>query len=1117
MTYSLGGADVGSFDIDTSNGQIETKTGVTHNFDFEAAKNSYSVTVSVRDSKDAAGYADTAIDDFIDVTINLTNVNEAPVITTDSGTFTAFTVDENTETSVVIKTYMATDVDADTTPTWSLEGNDAGDFAITKNAQGDGELKFASVPNFEMAADADDMNDYDIRVKVKDNGIPGNRGASNQLDDTVSVTVDVEDINEAPTITGGPTTMSVPENSTAVGDYAASDVDDPDTQTWSVESADDGNFFEIDENSGALSFINAPNFEDKQDAGGNNVYNVRVKVTDAGVLSATRDVAVTVTNVNEAPVITTDSTTYTAFSVDENTATSVVIKTYEATDVDANSVLTWSLEGNDAGDFTITKNAQGRGELKFANVPNHEMPVDAGTDNVYDVTVKIRDNHSGQLSDTLNVVVTVDDVNEAPEITSPPATSSIAENGTAVVTFSATDVDMPGGTPNTLAWSVEPADDGGKFDITSAGGVLSFSSAPDFETPTDAGMNNTYVVTVKVTDNGSPTTMSDTHTITVTVTNINEAPEITTVSTTYTAFNVDENTATSVVIKTYEATDVDADTTLTWSLEGNDAGDFAITKNAQGHGELRFASVPNFEMAADADDMNDYDIRVKVKDNGISGNRGASNQLDDTVSVTVDVEDINERPVISGTDVLNFAEIQFDVDPADLTDADYLVGAFTAYDDDGDDLTWSLGMHNDGEHFAIAENADGEGVLSFDIEPDFENPVVSTHFYVVEVVASDGNLDGTVNVVVTVTDVDETPEITGGSDTPSFAEIEWDATTADLVVETFTARDEEDEAITWSRDGADASDFNIDSTTGVLSFAQRPNYEASTDSSPRDNVYDIIVKATDATPDANTREFPVAVTVTNVDETPEIDGPDDNLNFREIPYDSLGTPNVATFTARDEEMQNITWSLAGDDAGDFTIMKDAVSGVGVVTFNNPPNFEIPADEDSLNTYEFTVEAFDGTNTGTWNYAVTVTDVNETPELTGLIETAITLYEHDANDTYTTPTVATYTARDEEGEVTWTLTGTDSGDFAIDGNGVVTFAVAPSFEDPADSTPRQRLHVHGRRYRRPERLEPPHRHDRRHRHRRGRGGGRRRHGGQPEPRRGRYDHLHPDRPGRRHRG
>ena len=52
----------------------------------------------------------------------------------------------------------------------------------------------------------------------------------------------------------------------------------------------------------------------------------------------------------------------------------------------------------------------------------------------------------------------------------------------------------------------------------------------------------------------------------------------------------------------------------------------------------------------------------------------------------------------------------------------------------------------------------------------------------------------------------------------------------------------------------------------------------------------------------------------------------------------------------------------------------------------------------------------------------MTDVNEVPELTGTPETEITLGEHDANETYTTPTVADYDASDEEGGVTWTLTG-----------------------------------------------------------------------------------------------
>ena len=77
------------------------------------------------------------------------------------------------------------------------------------------------------------------------------------------------------------------------------------------------------------------------------------------------------------------------------------------------SVLTWSLEGADRADFTIRRNAQGQGELRFKNVPNYEMPADAGANNVYDVTVKVTDNQGG-LSDALMVRVTVDDVNEAP-------------------------------------------------------------------------------------------------------------------------------------------------------------------------------------------------------------------------------------------------------------------------------------------------------------------------------------------------------------------------------------------------------------------------------------------------------------------------------------------------------------------------------------------------------------------------------------------------------------------------------------------------------------------------------------------------------------------------------
>ena len=73
LTYSLIGTDAGSFTVDNT-GQIKVGTSTT--LDYEAARNSYTVIVQVRDSKDAGGTADTTTDDTIVVTINVTNVDE---------------------------------------------------------------------------------------------------------------------------------------------------------------------------------------------------------------------------------------------------------------------------------------------------------------------------------------------------------------------------------------------------------------------------------------------------------------------------------------------------------------------------------------------------------------------------------------------------------------------------------------------------------------------------------------------------------------------------------------------------------------------------------------------------------------------------------------------------------------------------------------------------------------------------------------------------------------------------------------------------------------------------------------------------------------------------------
>ena len=79
LTYSLVGVDAGSFDIDSSSGQIKTKGPLDHESPADSGSNNvYDVTVQVTDGKDAGGNADTSVDDTIGVTITVTNVNEPP-------------------------------------------------------------------------------------------------------------------------------------------------------------------------------------------------------------------------------------------------------------------------------------------------------------------------------------------------------------------------------------------------------------------------------------------------------------------------------------------------------------------------------------------------------------------------------------------------------------------------------------------------------------------------------------------------------------------------------------------------------------------------------------------------------------------------------------------------------------------------------------------------------------------------------------------------------------------------------------------------------------------------------------------------------------------------------
>ena len=91
---------------------------------------------------------------------------------------------------------------------------------------------------------------------------------------------------------------------------------------------------------------------------------------------------------------------------------------------------------------------------------------------------------------------------------------------------------------------------------------------------------------------------------------------------------------------------------------------------------------------------------------------------------------------------------------------------------------------------------------------------------------------------------------------------------------------------------------------------------------------------------------------------------------------------------------------------------------------------------------------DGFNSSSLSVTVTVTDVNEGPEVSGT--TSLSFTENQQTDRV----LATYNGRDPEdpfADITrWSLSGTDAGDFTINENGELSFRNVPDHERPADS-------------------------------------------------------------------
>jgi hypothetical protein len=443
--------------------------------------------------------------------------------------------------------------------------------------------------------------------------VTGVGGGDSLSVDNVQVSYDTGAANSAPTISsnGGGTTASVTvgENSTVVTTVTATDVDAGHTLGYSIAGGADAGRFTINNSTGQLSFASAPSYEAPADSGGNNVYDVTVQVSDGQGGTDTQALAVTVANVNEAPT----DLALSANTVAENAANGTVVGTVSGTDSDTGDTRTYSLTDNAGGRFAINSST---GQITVANrsLLNYESATS------HNLTVRVTD--SGGLTYDETFTINVTDFNEAaPRITSngggATALINIAENATAVTRVTASDAD----TRQTLAYSIVGGADAAKFTINSSTGALSFVSAPNYEVPTDSGGNNTYDVTVQVSDGNGGV---DSQAISVTVTAVNERPTDLSLS----ANTVAEHAANGTVVGTVTGSDPDAGDTKSYSLTNTAGGRFAINRTT---GALTVANstLLNYEAATS------HAVTVRVTDRG-----GLT--YDETF--TINLTNVNEAP-----------------------------------------------------------------------------------------------------------------------------------------------------------------------------------------------------------------------------------------------------------------------------------------------------------------------------------------------------------------------------------------------------------------------------------------------------------------------------------------
>ena len=401
---------------------------------------------------------------------------------------------------------------------------------------------------------------------------------------------------------------------------------------------------------------------------------------------------------------------------------------------------------------------------------------------------------------------------------------------------------------------------------------------------------------------------------------------------------MDENTLPYQNIGTpVTASDTDNDT-LTYSLENAGTSHFDI---ARANGQLLTGAPLDYETRSS------YTVKVIATDPS-----GAT----DSITVTINVNNIDEP----GTVTLYWNQPQVNTPlEATLTDPDGSVSG----------VTWSWRRSSNGSTWTAISGANLSSYTP--ASGDADTYLQATASYTDGEGGSKTARAAPRRRVRTVPSSNSAPEFTQYTDTDLY--VKRTAPVGTKLYNALYAQDPDRDEVRYSLDSTgDAEFFDILAFTGhVVTKVSLLDADKSE--------YTVTVRARDPSDDSNTTA--VTITAGGSTETPVVMGP------KEIRYSENGSWQVATYTATNPRGPIRGWIIGvnpGGGDGDFFDIDDD----GVLTFESPPDYETPMDDNGDNQYSFTIMAYD-TNPpqgqrpaqAYFSVKVTVTDVDEPLEIT----------------------------------------------------------------------------------------------------------------------------------------